>query len=129
MSESDLLAQIILAHSRGPVRLWRQNSGRGWAGKIVHQDAHKLILSPYYAIKLGPPGMSDLGGLVSVEVTESMIGQRVALYVGIEGKTPTGRMRAEQRSFIEMVREKGGRAGVARSVEEARLILEADHVS
>ena len=37
----------------------------------------------------------------------------------IEVKTPTGRVRPEQEAFLEMVRSNGGRAGVARSVDDA----------
>lgn len=126
MSESHLLAEILLECSRDRVRLWRQNAGRAWGGKILYQDRSKLILSPYYAVKLGPPGMSDAGGLVSELITPEMIGQPIARYVGIETKTPTGRVTPEQRSFIAMVNEFGGRAGVARSVEDAQRILRGE---
>lgn len=123
MSESQLLADILLGCSRGPVRLWRQNSGVAWQGKIVSQDAHRLVLSPYYAVKLAPEGTSDLGGLVSITVTEAMLGRAVAIYAGIEAKAPTGRVTPAQRSFCDMVVNSGGRAGIARSVEDARKIL------
>lgn len=128
MSESQLLADILLAHSRGPVRLWRQNAGRAWQGKIISQDRHRLVLSPYRAVKLGPEGLSDLGGGVSVTITEAMVGQSVMIYAGVEGKMAKGRVSPEQRSFIDTVRSMGGRAGVARSVEDARLILIGESV-
>lgn len=71
--------------------------------------------------------MSDTGGLISELVTQEMVGQLIARYVGIETKTKIGRITPEQRSFIEMVRHMGGRAGVARSVEEAIRILHGEN--
>ena len=69
-------------------------------------------------------GSSDLIGWQSVTVTPDMVGQRVAVFVAIEVKTPTGRVSREQQTFIDRVREAGGRAGVARSPEEALTILQ-----
>ena len=124
MSESQLLADILIAHSRGNVRLWRQNSGVAWQGRIIHQDHHRLILSPYYAVKLAPEGTSDLGGGVSVTVTNEMVGLPVLIYTGIEGKSVRGRITPQQHSFINMIRSLGGRAGIARSVEDAGRIIQ-----
>jgi hypothetical protein len=123
VSEAQLLADILLAHSRGNVRLWRQNSGTAWQGRIVSQDHSRLVLSPYYAIKLAPEGTSDIGGLVSEIITADMVGRSIAVYTGIEGKTKTGRVSPAQQAFLDMVLKMGGRAGIARSVEDARRIL------
>lgn len=43
---------------------------------------------------------------------------------GIEVKSARGRVTTEQQAFIDMVRELGGRAGVARSESEAVRIIE-----
>src|ERR1700748_3593343 len=96
MTESQLLADILLNCSRGGVRLWRQNSGIAWQGRIVSQDHQRLVLSPYYAVKLAPEGTSDIGGLVSEIVTADMVGSSIAVYAGIEGKTKTGRVSVVQ---------------------------------
>jgi len=128
MSESQLLADILLNCSRGSVRLWRQNSGMAWQGKIVSQDHSRLVLSPYRAIKLAPEGTSDLGGGVQVIVTEYMIGRPAFIYTGIEGKFGKGRVSPEQQQFINMIHAMGGRAGVARSVEDARRIIEGGNI-
>ena len=41
----------------------------------------------------------------------------------IEVKTPTGKPTPEQRKFIDIMRDMGHRAGIARSVEEALEII------
>jgi dihydroxyacid dehydratase/phosphogluconate dehydratase len=54
-----------------------------------------------------------------------MVGQQVAVFASIEVKTPTGRIRPEQRAWLETVQAAGGIAGVARSVEDAQVLLTA----
>lgn len=44
---------------------------------------------------------------------------RDGIACGIEVKTPKGRVGPEQEAFIEWLKSRGGRAGVARSVEDA----------
>ncbi|HFU4055133.1 TPA: VRR-NUC domain-containing protein [Streptococcus suis] len=44
----------------------------------------------------------------------------------IEVKNEKGRLRPEQERFIEQMRKRGAIAGVARSVEDARRIVDAD---
>lgn len=51
---------------------------------------------------------------------------RDGMACGIEVKTPKGRVRPEQEAFLAMVRSKGGRAGVARSVSDALKIANGD---
>jgi hypothetical protein len=47
----------------------------------------------------------------------------VAVFTSIEVKSATGRLRPEQRQWMEAVQAAGGIAGVARSVEDAEQIL------
>ena len=54
-----------------------------------------------------------------------MVGQQVAVFLSIEVKTPTGRIRPEQQQWLETVQAAGGIAGVARSVEDAKALLAA----
>jgi hypothetical protein len=126
MSESQLLAEILLSCSRGNARLIRTNSGVAWAGRIVSQDHRRLVLSPYHAVKLCPEGTSDLSGLVSEVITPEMVGARVAIFSGIEGKFGKRTLTEGQRAYIQMVRAMGGRAGEARSVAEAQAILRGE---
>jgi hypothetical protein len=54
-----------------------------------------------------------------------MVGQQVAVFLSIEVKTPTGRIRPEQQAWLDAVQAAGGIAGVARSVEDALRIMTA----
>jgi hypothetical protein len=47
----------------------------------------------------------------------------VAVFTSIEVKTPTGRVTPDQHSWLNMVQQAGGIAGVARSVQDAKEIL------
>jgi hypothetical protein len=126
VTEAELYAPIFTEFSRGDTRLFRQQSALVWGGTVVHRTANTITLLNPHAIKLGTSGMSDLGGLTSVVVTEADIGRRLAIYVACELKSARGRPTAEQEAFIAMVRRLGGRAGVARSVEEAGRIIRGD---
>jgi VRR-NUC domain len=123
VSESDLYAPILAEISHGPNRLFRQNSGLAWQGTVIERTQHRLILAHPRPLKMGAPGLSDLGGWSGMEINEEMIGRMIAVYTGIEVKSRTGRATPEQLAFIDTVRRAGGRAGVARSVEEARKII------
>ena len=113
MSERDIQAAILLELSRGPTRLLRVNAGVAWQGTVIERTQHRLVLARPYAIRLAAPGVSDLIGWTE--------GGR---FVGLEVKGPRGRVTDEQAAFLELVRRSGGLAGVARSVEEAREILD-----
>lgn len=124
MTESALYPQIMQAFSRGPTRVFRQNAGTAWQGKIIEQSTSRLVLAYPRAIRLGSPGMADLGGLTSVVITPDMVGQLIGVDVQIECKFGTGRLTAEQAAYIQMIRTLGGRAGIARSVEDAERIID-----
>ena len=72
---------------------------------------------------VGNPGGSDLIGYRRVTVTPEMVGQDVAIFAAVEVKTPRGRVKAEQKRFVDHIRNAGGIAGIARSVDEAKGIL------
>lgn len=72
---------------------------------------------------VGSPGGSDLIGYRKVTVTPEMVGMEVPVFAAIEVKTPRGRATKHQEAFIEHIRNAGGIAGIARSVDEAQSIL------
>jgi hypothetical protein len=128
VTERDIQNSILAAHSRGPTRLLRVNAGNAWQGRVIEQTPGRLILSPWYPIKLAATGVSDLIGWTTEEIDIFQIPgpsdglRRVAVFTAIEVKDK-GWPTKEQRAFIEMVKRSGGRAGVARSVEEAGHII------
>lgn len=120
MSETDLYTNILTKYSHGNTRLFRQNAGLAWQGTVISQTPQRLVLAHPRPIKMGFPGLSDLGGWTTVD--------EAAIYVAIEGKWGRRRPTAEQEAFIDVVHRAGGRAGIARSVEDAGRILRGwDH--
>jgi len=70
------------------------------------------------------PGGSDLVGFRPVIITPEMVGKKIAIFSVVEVKTETGRVSPEQAHFVAFVKENGGFAGVARSPEDARKIMQ-----
>src|ERR1700729_972687 len=130
MTERDIQNDIQRELSRGPTRLLRVNAGAAYQGRVVEQTPDRLILSPWYPIKLGATGISDLIGWTTITmgfrelVTGAVEPINAAIFVACEVKGERTRATPEQLAFIDTVRRAGGRAGVARSVEDAKLIIE-----
>jgi hypothetical protein len=113
-SEQSIQQHIRIACSKGDTRLFRNNTG-------TLKDQHGRPVS-FGLCK----GSADLIGYRTVTITPDMVGQQVAVFLSIEVKTPTGRIRPEQQAWMETVQAAGGIAGVARSVEDALRITTAD---
>lgn len=113
MTEQQIQQQIRIACSNGPVRLFRNNTGtlRDQHGRPVQFGLCK--------------GSADLIGYRTVTVTPEMVGQQVAVFTSIEVKAAAGRLRPEQKQWLDVVAAAGGIAGVARSVEDALRIVTA----
>ena len=111
MSEQKIQQEIRLACSTGQTRLFRNNTGtlRDQHGRPVQFGLAR--------------GSADLIGYRTVTITPDMVGQQVAVFASIEVKTPTGRIRPEQQSWLDTIQAAGGIAGVARSVEDALRIM------
>lgn len=112
MSEAEIIAQILLAHSHGDTRLFRFNAGTAWQGKVVRHTSELLVLQHPRAVKLAPEGFPDIAGWSSG-----------GIFTGIEVKTPGVSTRAAQRGFQELMLRCGCRGGIARSLEDASIIL------
>lgn len=109
-SDENRIQQTIRLLSRGPVRLFRNNTGalKDATGRLVR-----------YGLCTGS---SDLIGLRTITVTPDMVGQQLAVFTAIEVKDRS-KPTPEQLAFIAMVQRHGGLAGIAHSDEEARAIL------
>jgi hypothetical protein len=116
VTEQQIQQHIRLTCSRGPVRLYRNNTG-------TLRDQHGRPVS-FGLCK----GSADLIGWRTVTVTPEMVGQQVAVFTSIEVKAASGRLRPEQRQWLDAVQAAGGIGGVARSVADAVAILAADGV-
>ena len=128
MSEHLIQQRILLACGSGPVRLWRNNVGTGWAGQATRVTAGNLNAMAHtlrpgdVVIRNGRPlhaglcvGSSDLIGYRQVD--------GVAQFVALEVKTQTGRVTTEQTRFLDHIQTAGGCAAVVRSVADADSVL------
>jgi hypothetical protein len=127
-SEHEIQQRVLLAHGSGPVRLWRNNVGTGWAGQATRITAGNLqaiahTLRPGdVVVRSGRPlhaglcvGSSDLIGYRRVG--------DLAQFVALEVKSATGRPTPEQTRFLDHISSAGGCAAVIRSVEDAHSVL------
>lgn len=123
-TEMGILRQVMLACSRGASRLWRNNSGVGWVGKVAYQKQDELLLQNARPLRAGLcEGSSDLIGWKSVQVTPEMVGKRLAVFVACEVKSQFGRVTDEQATFLEAVNQAGGIGIVVRNVDDAKKAL------
>ena len=111
ITESELITQILLAHSHGPTRLFRYNVGVAWQGRVLEHTAVRLVLAYPRAVRLGVEGQSDL------------IGWHAGRFLSIETKVAPRRPTAAQRRFLDLVCAAVGLGGVAYSVEDAARII------
>ncbi len=110
MNETNLMHSIMLANHG--CRLFRNQTGalKDETGRLVKFGLCK--------------GSSDLIGMKSITITPDMVGKKIAAFVAIEVKTPNGKPTPEQLHFVNRVKELGGLAGIARSVEDALAIVD-----
>jgi hypothetical protein len=102
MKEQNILKLIQLAASSHGCVLHRNN-----VGAYKHPAEGYMIR---YGV--GGPGGSDLIGWTSD-----------GIFIAIEVKTKTGKASQKQLNFIEQVKKSGGKAGIARSVDDALKII------
>lgn len=128
MSDSPFLKRILLAVSRGPVRLFRCNRGTGWIGRVERPSrATQVTVFPGdVVIRQARPlhagladGNGDLVGWVSREIRPEHVGQTWAVFASLEAKEGAGRLSPAQRSWRDTVQAAGGIAAEVRSVEDA----------
>ncbi len=109
-SEHRIQDEIRLALSEYGIVL-RLNSGKFWQGKRVwSNEFNQYVLTNLRPVQGCPPGTSDL----------LFIGSDIAF---IECKDGKGKARTDQEKFINIIHSYGHKAGIARSVEEAKKII------
>jgi hypothetical protein len=115
VSEQSIQQHIRLACSTGDCRLFRNNTGtlRDQHGRPVQFGLCK--------------GSADLIGWRSITITSDMVGQKIAVFTSVEVKSSSGRVKPEQKQWLDAVQAAGGIAGVARSVEDAQRLITALH--
>ena len=124
MKELNIQKSIMLAVSKYS-RMFRNNVGTGWVGKVsATKDGGKYIKDAR-PLKAGLcTGSSDLIGWTTKTITPEMVGCKVAIFTAIEVKKNSKSVTSpEQINFIQRVKIDGGFAGIARSDEDAVLIV------
>lgn len=94
-------------------RLFRANTGCAWVGEIVRREKNILILRNPRVFHGMPEGFPDLFGWEEIEITEDMVGQKIAVFCGEEVKV-TGKLSKEQGIFGDLIKRMGGRFRVHR---------------
>ena len=111
--------------------MFRINVGRAWTGNKIIQlpRNHRtwpgaiVILDPHPFDSGVPKGYSDLTGWTSIDITQEMVGNKIAVFTAIEVKSKTGRTSDNQENFLDRVSISGGIAGVAKSTDDAINII------
>ena len=111
MAEKSLTAKLRLAAPKHGARLFRNQVG-----------TYKLADGRYLTSGLGT-GSPDLIGWKTVTVTPSMIGTKIAVFVGLELKTGKKTPPQEQIQWLQQIRESGGYAGWASTEEQGIQLL------
>lgn len=121
MSETGLVRELMLEATALGARVFRNNSGVGWAG-VAQVIRHRcsVVVGPGDVVVRGArplhaglcPGSSDLIGWA--ENGE---------FLAVEAKTPVGRAQANQIAFLRAVVGAGGIGGICRSIEDLRALL------
>jgi hypothetical protein len=125
MAEIRIMRDIIAACSRGASRIFRANSGMGWTGKVVGRTARTITLEDPRVFRAHETGFPDTIGWRTVEITQDMVGSRIAQFVALEIKAADGRVRPEQRAFLAAAERAGCCVGIARSEQDAADLLSA----
>lgn len=112
-AESNIVNRIMMDVAPTGARLFKNIRG-----KFRTLDGLRII-----AAGLLVPGASDLIGFRPVVVTQDMVGKTIAVFSAIEVKAATNASK-EQINFINFIADNGGFAGIARSPEDARKIMQ-----
>lgn len=118
------ISQLLAVHPRV---IWAARFNSGAAGEFSHIWFHKFLRMP------APMRMPDFFGLLIIRGSGMHLGgeddDNYSSFA-IEAKSPewrkpSGEREHEQSTFLAMIRKAGGRAGFARSADEAKIIIEA----
>jgi uncharacterized protein YcgI (DUF1989 family) len=135
VDETRIVNSVILDASKQGARLFRNVRGAFYtmdgvralidAAKALNPDRIMKAIKMLRNIRAGlsAAGSSDLIGFRPLVITQDMVGSTIAVFTACEIKTETGTIRPEQTDFINFVLKNGGFAGIARSPEDAKRIM------
>lgn len=106
-------ATLLAVGGRPDVLAFRQMSG-----------VFRAMDNPDRVVRVGLPGMADLGLIVAVTIDPSMVGRTIGVAVQAEVKTCTGRQRDDQRTWQAAVEQRGGIYQLVRSGDDMTALLD-----
>lgn len=121
-----LTNKIREAASKIGARLFVMTTGKFWQGQIVNQTDTTITLKNPRLVNVGFEGLSDLLGGSPVVITPEMVGQTLLVVTACEVKAGNDQPRPKQPEFIAFIRKAGGRAGFARSIDDALKICRGE---
>lgn len=133
LNETNILKDIMLAASAAGARLFRNNVAKAWVGEYKRYDRAQtvtvnkgdVVIRRARRLHAGLcKGSSDLIGWMPMEVTEDMVGKKIAVMTAVEVKTASGKVTLDQKRFLDAVELAGGLALVGRSGESVRRYLD-----
>jgi len=111
--ETKIQNLILIKLSEAGCLVFRNETGAGWVGRMLHREAGQVTLTNASMVKFGlMVGSADIIGIAPC-----------GRFLAVEVKTSKGRATKEQLRFIEAVNNAGGISGIARSVEDALLLI------
>ena len=112
--ETKIQNSCLLATVDHPdVLVWRQQSG-----------VFRAMDDPDRVVRVGQPGMADLGMIVPVTITAAMVGLTVGVAVQPEIKTRKGKQAKDQHTWQAAVQRAGGVYRLVRSADEMRGLIQ-----
>ena len=131
-----LTNQIRAATSKIGARLFPMTIGKFWGPftrGIQFKDTRTITVNPGdvlirrgHMVSIGTKGMSDLLGSSPLKITEEHFGMTLPILTAVEVKAGKDQLRPGQPEFLKFVTDLGGRAGIARTVEDAVRIVRGD---
>lgn len=131
-----LTNEIRAATSKIGARLFPMTVGRFWGPyhkgrRIVKTETitvhpGDVLIRGGHVVSVGFTGLSDTLGGSPLTITEADVGRTVFVLTAVEVKAGNDRERPGQPEFIAAIKKLGGRAGVARTPEDAIRICSCD---
>ena len=117
--ETKIQKETLLESGKIPsLRLFRNNVGVGFQGKILNENYPIITLENYRRVSFGlMPGSGDCIGWQSIKITTDMVGKSIAQFVSVELKTDIGKPQTNQKNWYNQVTNSGGKAVIIRDPE------------
>lgn len=121
VKERNLITEVQLFFTSIGSRMFRNNTGQGWQGSIGSKSPSSITLINPRPIHSGlATGSSDCIGWTSVEITQDMVGKKIAIFTAIELKTGKLKATQEQENFIQAVKNGGGIGLIAYNTDQVK---------